>query len=76
MTDPFDPITFPKRVVINLVFGLSKLLKFALTFSEADNILLLFSDWIYISARRLEAPIILVGFTALSVEIIINFSTS
>src|SRR5690606_24503342 len=60
ITEPLEPSTFPKRVVINRVL---QLLWFC-------------NDCTYISAALLEAPITLVGFTALSVETITNFWTS
>ena len=53
ITLPDDPSTFPNRTVMNLV----RLLGNA------------FSNCNCISARRLDAPITLVGFIALSVEI-------
>ena len=56
ITDPFEPNTFPKRVVINFVFPFSC------------------KQEICISAIRLVAPITFVGFTALSVDTITNFS--
>ena len=63
MTEPLLPNTLPKRVVMNLVqleFSICSLRK---------------SDCTYISAIRLLAPMILVGLTALSVEIITKRST-
>ena len=57
ITEPLEPNTLPKRVVMNLV-----LLSFC-------------RQLIYISAKRLVAPITLVGFTALSVDINTNFLT-
>src|SRR5690606_1503905 len=59
ITEPLEPSTFPKRVVINRVLQFGTLLK----------------DWVYISAKRLDAPITLVGLTVLSVESMTNFST-
>ena len=53
ITEPLDPSTFPKRVMVNFVFDVA-----------------LLKQVMYISAMRLEAPITLVGFTALSVDTI------
>src|SRR5690606_25432251 len=62
-TEPFEPNTFPNLVVINLVL---------LDFSSWH---LWCNDCTYFSAIRFEAPITLLGFTALSVETITNLST-
>ena len=43
--------------------------------TAAKLVLLSVLHWIIISPIRLDAPMIFVGFTALSVEIIMNFST-
>ena len=59
ITDPLEPSTLPNRVVTNSVTP---------SFSWDRY-------WMIISQHRLEAPITLVGFTALSVEIITNFCT-
>src|SRR5690554_6297170 len=61
ITDPFDPSTLPKRVVMNCVL-------FCPVFSRCLD-----SDWTYISQILFEQPITLEGFTALSVETITNF---
>src|SRR5690554_2090747 len=62
-TDPLEPNTFPKRVVMYLV-----------NFSGFSFFNLRCNDCTYFSAIRLEAPITLLGLTALSVETITNLS--
>ena len=64
ITLPLLPNTFPNRVVTNRVFPLIS------PRSIASPKLCT-----YISAKRFDAPITLVGFTALSVEIITIMST-
>ena len=63
-TEPLDPKTFPKRVVINLVL-----------FISPEILFLNCKDCTYFSAILLLAPITLLGFTALSVDTITNFLT-
>ena len=62
-TEPLDPNTFPKRVVMNLVAA-----PLCSCFCFHCN------DCTYFSAIRLLAPITFEGFTALSVETITNLS--
>ena len=66
MTEPLLPSTLPKRVVTNFVLPPP---------ANVPLSMLRPSDCTYISARRFEQPITLVGFTALSVEIITIIST-
>ena len=63
-TEPLEPNTLPKRVVMNLV----PLPLFSLTLLNCN-------DCTYFSAIRLLAPMTLLGLTALSVETITNFFT-
>lgn len=65
MTEPLLPNTFPKRVVIKRVLPDCRPLLIAML-----------RLCTYISAKRLEAPMTLVGLTALSVETMMNLSTS
>ena len=62
-TDPEELRTLPNLTIENIVFSFCCLL-------------LRSNSWIIISATRLEAPIIFVGLTALSVEIKMTFSIS
>ena len=67
-TEPFDPITLPNRTAEKLVLTLT---------SPASNCFCarLSIIWTTISQIRLDAPIMLVGLTALSVEIRTNLCT-
>lgn len=64
ITEPLDPSTLPNRVVINWVAPFTR-----------PSTMALLRLCTYISQMRLEQPITLVGFTALSVEIMTNFLT-
>lgn len=64
MTDPFDPSTLPKRVVMNWRAPFDP--------PAYDRL----SETLYIDfGQPFVQPMTLVGFTALSVEIITIFST-